>query len=329
MSKNVLVTGASGFIGQKLVETLSMKGFRVKACIRNPGKLEIFNELDGVEAIQLDILDKKSLLRAMSDVHYVYHLAAFVDARAERNKLVKANVEGTKNVWESAADSGVEKALYCSTTAVYGLLSKGHQPISENVIPRAIEPYGRSKLLGENEALGISVKASIPTVIIRPVAVFGPGQNTRFGKKLQRAAISRLLLAAGFEKRAFNFVHVEDVVDACIHLMGVPHSSGEIYNIAAEVPILYEEAFNVYRNVLRKSSNPLYWQKFLADISALIHRHSSIAGILSKVGSKQLVFRIWQPGFDMTYSSEKLIRTGFRYKWSDFEEVLSSCMHEK
>jgi len=68
----------------------------------------------------------------------VYHFAALVDPGRSRQQIYRANVVGTRNFWECAA-CGVKKALYCSSTAVYGRLAHSHGPISEEVRPRAVE----------------------------------------------------------------------------------------------------------------------------------------------------------------------------------------------
>ena len=323
-----LVTGSTGFVGKILVNCLSSKGIKVKACIRNPEKGSIYNEVEGVEPVIVDILDRNSLLRAMEGVDAVYHFAGLVDAKAHKDKLYHVNRDGTRNVWDCAVLQGVEKALYCSSTAVYGLLAKSQQPISENVIPRAIEPYGRSKFEGECAALEIAAQSNLKTVIIRPVAVFGPDQSTPFGRQLHNAAFSKLLLAVGFEKRRFNFVHVEDVAEAAIHLMTIPIENGQVYNIAVERAILFEEAFQAYKWVLSNAENPYLWTRFLARLSEMAQKFPVITNWLARHGSDNLVYKLWHPGFDLTYASSKLHSTSFCFKWTTFEEILLSCIND-
>lgn len=326
--KNVLVTGASGFIGIKVVKNLAAKGMKVKACFHNPSNADVFNDIEGVDAVNIDILDKDSLSIVLEGIDEVYHFAALVNAKSSKGDLFRINVEGTRNVWECAASHGIKKALYCSSTAVYGLLAKSQQPISEKVIPRAIEPYGRSKFAGECTALEISDKSGISTVIIRPVAVFGPGQHTPFGRTLQNAAFSKLLLAGGFEQKQFNFVHVDDLAEASVHLMNVPGSNGQIFNIAVDKAILFEEAFKAYNLALKRMEQPLLWLKFLASLSGMLQKFPGMTSWISRKGGKRLVFKIWQPGFDLTYSSQKLLSTSFQFKWNVFEDILLSCIDD-
>jgi len=262
-------------------------------------------------------------------VETVYHLAGLTNAKAPRNILYLINCDGTRNVWNCAKSQGVKNALYCSSTAVYGLLAKKHEPISEEVIPRAIEAYGRSKLEGEFAALEIAASSNMKTVVIRPVAIFGPNQHTPFGKQLQHAVFSKLLLPGDLEKRAFNFVHVEDVAEASIHLMTGQIESGSIYNIAGESAIKFEEAFQTYLLLLRGSENPNKWPLVLARLSSLAQRFPKFTDWLTRQRTNRLVFNLWQPGFDMTYSSNKLLSTSFHFKWVSFEKVLRSCLIDK
>jgi nucleoside-diphosphate-sugar epimerase len=324
-----LVTGGAGFIGRRVVKVLSRHGFRVRAGIHRQTHNDSVADLPGVQTIPLDILDRNSLMRGLEGVDVVYHFAALVNARKSREDLYRTNVEGTRNVWSCAAACDVKRALYCSSAAVYGLLAKSPKPISEGVQARAVEPYGNSKLLGESAAFEIAARSGPPTVVIRPVAVFGPGEHTPFGKQLRDAAVSKLLLAGGFQKKRFSFVHAEDVAEAAVHLMHSAVSNGQIFNVAVDEPILFEDALQAYIRVLGRAGLPTARTKRLASVSSMIHKMPGVSHWLSRVGGSRFVFTLWHPGFDLTYSSSKLLGTSFRFKWGTFEDVLLSCIDGK
>jgi nucleoside-diphosphate-sugar epimerase len=324
----VLVTGAAGFVGQHVVRKLAERYRCVRAVVHSHGNRSLIDS-PRVQVVLADILDRESLRSAMQGVDDIYHFAALVDSGKSREELTQVNVDGTRNVWECAAVSGVKKALYCSSTAVYGLLAKSGQKISETVTPRAVEPYGKSKYLGEQVALEIGVSSGLHTTIIRPVAVFGPREHTPFGRKLRDAAISKLLIAGGFQNKRFSFVHVEDVANAAIHLMETEIPSGEVFNIAVNEPILFEQAFDAYIRVLGRAGRSYARIRFLAFVSSILHRLPSARDWLAMVLGDRFVFKIWHPGFDLNYSSSKLLDTSFTFRWSEFETVFHSCIEEE
>jgi nucleoside-diphosphate-sugar epimerase len=324
--ETALVTGASGFIGRHVVKVLHDKGLKVKAGVYHPLQQNIFNELRNVEIVPLNILNCDSLNNAMLKVDYVYHFAALVASHESRKNLQKINVEGTRNVWECASNNNIKAALYCSSTAVYGMLSKSFQPVNETVKARAIEPYGYSKLLGEIEVLKIAGNKNLPTIIIRPAAVFGPDEHTPFGKKLREAAVSKILLAGNLQKRKFNFVHVDDIAEAAVYLMQDIKNFGEIFNITVNNPILYEDAFQSYLNILDHADNMNLKTKAIAFFSSILNKVPSVPKFIYNSKIKDYFFTIWQPGFEILYSSEKLLKTSYKFRWESFEDVLQSCL---
>ena len=322
--RTAFVTGAAGFLGAAVVRALSEGGTPVIACVHQPGDLKRFTGLPGVSPVCADILNPVALSTVMRGADDVYHFAALVEAHAPWGRLLKVNADGTRNVWNCAASLRVRSALYCSSAAVYGLLANAGRPITEDVAPRAVEPYGMSKLRGESVAREVAAGRGLPTVVIRPVAVFGPGDRTAFGRDLRRAAFSRLILGGGFEDRSFNYVHVEDVARAALHLMEHEPSQDQVYNVAVDTHVTFEEAMKGYIRALERSGRSLSLPMALAVASNLLRRSPFLSSLGSRAG-RRFVFNVWRPGFDLLYSSAKLLATGYRFKWDSFEDVLLSC----
>lgn len=321
-----VVTGASGFVGSRVVAALLAAGWHVRAGIRRESGAALLPAHTDCEPVIMDLADADSLARALRGAQTLYHFAAAVTAHASAERLRRTNAEGTQRLWEAAADAGVRRALYCSSTAVYGLLAQNGHPVSEAVPARAVEPYGRSKLLGERIASGIGAERGLDTIVIRPTAVFGQGEHTHFGGELRRAAVSRIMLGGEFRERHFHYVHVEDVARAAVFLMQLERRPGNVFNVAVEPPVSYEEAFRQYVNVLQDAGRGYSRQRLLARLSAAVDSRPVLADWLHARSRSGLVFCVWRPGFDMTFSSAALRATGFQFAWTDFTQVLRSCL---
>jgi UDP-glucuronate 4-epimerase len=324
-----LVTGAAGFVGRTLVRALADAHWHVRAGVHHERDRAVFAGHANVEAVAIDLHDSGSLVPALQGVEQVYHCAALLDAQAGRERLMDVNAASTRRLWEAASASGVRKALYCSSTAVYGLLSRSGNAITEQVQARAIEPYGYSKLQGEMAALEIAARTTLHTTIIRPVAIFGLHEKTAFGRSLRDAAMSKLLIARGFEKKKFSFVHVEDVAAAAVHVLGLDCACGEVYNVAVDEPIPFEKAFRVYQSALRDAGRSYAKVRLLAAVSRLLHDRPLVLRRISALLGERFMFGIWHPGFDLTYSSRKILGTGFKFNWDGFERVLASCIERE
>lgn len=326
MKRIAFVTGATGFIGRRVVEALLREGVHVRAGVHTHGSARSLPGHADCHGVEIDISDFASLVRAMQGADTLYHFAAAVTSLASAEHLRQVNADGTQCVWEAAVEAGVRKALYCSSTAVYGLLARNGHDVTEDVHPRAVEPYGRSKLLGERIAREIGAAHGIDTLVIRPAAVFGPGEHTHFGQELRNAAVSRILLAAGFQSRRFNFVHVEDVAGAAVHVMHLPQRKRDVYNVVVEPSISYEDAFQEYTHALKTAGPGYMRQRMLARLSILIERFPHLAQWLRSWSPQRAVFDVWRPGFDMTFSSAQLRDTAYQFRWTDFSAVLRSSM---
>jgi UDP-glucose 4-epimerase len=329
-----LVTGASGFVGREVVAALCRRGIAVRAGVRTRGGAGRRRGCTGAETVHLDLRDIDSVRAALDGVTAVYHFAAVMRS-GRRDELEVVNVQGTEQLWHAAADCGVERALYCSTVSVYGLLAGSGHPIAESTAPRAIEAYGRAKLAGECAALAIGRARAMTTVVIRPAAVLGPGERSAFGRAIRRAALSRLLIPGRYPHNRFSYVHVADVAEAAVHVMELPDPDGEIFNVAVEPPISFAQAFEVYLDVLRRSrrggagggGNWLWRPALLARLSAFVQRRPTLARrLLDGTGRFSPVFPVWQVDRELIFTSRKLLATNFRYVWSDFGDVLASCI---
>ncbi|MGA9633563.1 MAG: hopanoid-associated sugar epimerase, partial [Candidatus Acidiferrales bacterium] len=213
-----LVTGSTGFVGSHVARQLVAAGNRVRVLVRPSSKMQALEGL-AVERVEGDLRDALSLDRAMKGVRRVYHVAA--DYRLWTKvpeEIYESNVEGTKRLFESAAQAGVERIVYTSTVATIavpgrdGTLPNEEMPAS---LDQMIGHYKRSKFLAEIEAIK-AAGAGVPVVIVNPTAPVGPGdwKPTPTGRIIVDFLNGKM---PAYVDTGLNVVAVEDV--AAGHLL--------------------------------------------------------------------------------------------------------------
>ncbi len=172
-----LVTGATGFLGNHVARQLVAAGHPVRVLVRSTSNLASLEGLNAERVIG-DLQDMGSLGRAMKGVRRVYHVAA--DYRLwTRNpaEIYESNVEGTRRLFEVAAQAGVERIVYTSTVATIAIPTHGSALPNEDTratLSQMIGHYKRSKFMAELEAIKAAA-AGVPVVIVNPTAPVGPG----------------------------------------------------------------------------------------------------------------------------------------------------------
>jgi nucleoside-diphosphate-sugar epimerase len=173
-----LVTGARGFIGSHLVETLLARGFEVHCLLRQKRVGPTWLEGLPIHAIEGDILYPASLSEAVKNMDYVFHLAGLTKALS-REQFYQANVDGAVNLLEAARKNNptLKRFVLVSSLAAAGPSPDG-QPRKETDPPHPVSNYGASKLQAEQAAQAYA--ADLPISIVRPPAVFGPRDTEVF-----------------------------------------------------------------------------------------------------------------------------------------------------
>jgi NAD dependent epimerase/dehydratase len=238
--KKVLVTGAGGFIGSHLAETLVSRGAEVKTLIRynsrnDWGMLE--NLPSGVRArIEVttgDIIDGGIVANAVKDCDIVFHLAALIGipySYTAPESYVNTNIRGTLNVMQACREEGVEKIVHTSTSEVYGTAK--YVPIDEVHPLQGQSPYSASKIGADMLALSYYLSFNTPVAVIRPFNTFGPRQSAR---AVIPTIISQALSAPGVHIGSLepvrDLTYVSDTVNGFIKVAESDKAIGEVINI--------------------------------------------------------------------------------------------------
>ena len=185
--KQVLVTGAAGFIGSHLVETLLDHGCRVRALVHynSAGRWGHLDSLspshrDAIEVVPGDVRDAFLVHRAISGCDVVFHLAALIAipySYLAPHSYVATNIEGTLNVLESCRTHGVERLIHTSTSETYGTAQ--YTPIDERHPLQGQSPYSASKIGADKLAESYHRSFGLPVATLRPFNTFGPRQSAR------------------------------------------------------------------------------------------------------------------------------------------------------
>ncbi|MBI2620141.1 MAG: SDR family oxidoreductase [Ignavibacteriales bacterium] len=233
----VFVTGATGFIGTKLVNELVRNGHAVHALSRPTSNREGLDH-ERIKFVMGDITDKESLRRGMEGCTQAYHLAAYAKNWAPDPSLFYLqNLEGMKNVFDAAREAGVGRVVFTSTIVVFGPTPP--RVVGNETMPRITRryftEYEESKAIAEQEALGYVARGH-SIVIVNPTRVYGPGKLTEGNSvslmidMYDRGKVP-VLLNNGVN--VGNYVFVDDLVKG--HILAMENGKpGERYILGGE-----------------------------------------------------------------------------------------------
>src|ERR1051326_807587 len=225
----MLVTGATGFVGSAVAKALRDAGFLVRALVR-PGSPRAHIAGLGLELVEGDLRDRVSVARAMHGARYVSHVAADYRLWArDKREIYAANVDSTRNIMQEALRAGVERVVYTSSVATLALRPNDEpadetMPLSED---QGIGAYKRSKIAAERLVEAMGANDGLPAVIVNPSTPIGPRdvKPTPTGRIIVEAACGRI---PGFVDTGLNLVHVDDVAEG--HLAALRRGAiGERY----------------------------------------------------------------------------------------------------
>jgi GDP-4-dehydro-6-deoxy-D-mannose reductase len=251
----VLVTGAEGFVGRRLVSRLVRDGHAVVASVRPGSDTGQFDQ--SVLVRPLELRDDSAVRGAAAlKPDAVVHLAAIAsggDARRDPGQAWEVNAAGTARLAEALAPAG-PRFLLVSTAEVYGAGSPVPRTEGDRVEP--CTPYGASKLGAEAAAGEVWRRAGLPVLIARAFPHTGAGQDRRYvvpafaARLLDARRASARSVAVGNLSPVREFMHVDDVVDAYVRLLrdGTP---GEIYNVASGRGISLRELFSLLSDLVQ------------------------------------------------------------------------------
>jgi dTDP-glucose 4,6-dehydratase len=240
MAKQVLVTGAGGFIGSHLVERLVLTGNKVRAFVRynsrgDMGLLRMLPKelLSQVEIVAGDLRDDHAVHQAVKGCEHVFHLAACISipySYFHPVEVASTNFMGTLNILMACRALGVERLIHTSTSEVYGTAQK--VPMAEVHPLQGQSPYSASKIGADKLVESFYCAYDLPVVTVRPFNTFGPRQTAR---AVIPAIITQALesdaIRLGSLDSTRDFTYVDDTVEGFLKAATMKQCLGRVFNL--------------------------------------------------------------------------------------------------
>ncbi|MEP6573957.1 MAG: NAD(P)-dependent oxidoreductase [Gemmatimonadota bacterium] len=226
---NVLVTGGTGFTGSALVLRLLDAGHSVVSLDHQPGLDAGKLRARGARLVTGSVTDAPLMQRVTQGVDFVFHLAAaFRELDVPDTHYENVNVDGTRNALEAALQNGVSRFVYCSTCGVHGNVA--HPPADEDAPIAPADYYQRTKYEAEPIVRAYG-KRGMSTVILRPAAIYGPGDPERFFLLFKRVAAGTFPMF-GNGRTLYHPLYIDNLVDAFMLCLDPTRGEGGTYLIA-------------------------------------------------------------------------------------------------
>ena len=299
-NKNVLVTGAGGFIGSSLVQSLVEHGAMVRAFVRynsrgDTGLLQLLNPdiYDAIDIISGDLRDSNAIESAAKNVDIIIHLGALISipySYVHPVEVVESNVLGTLNVLQACRTQGC-RLVHTSTSEVYGTALR--TPIDEGHPLQGQSPYSASKI-GADKLVESYVRSfDVHAVTIRPFNTYGPGQSARAViPTIITQALTQDVIHLGNLHAKRDFTYLSDTVDGFLKAAQLEKFNGEVINLGSGAEISIGELADLIIELIgRPVSIKLEQERLRPDKSEVMRLISD--------NRKARQFLSWQPKVDI------------------------------
>jgi nucleoside-diphosphate-sugar epimerase len=303
----VLITGATGFVGRALSLSLSsLPIYRVVSASRATRAV-----LEGIEHRSHELLDATAI-PALEDIEVVIHTAARVHVMNDKasSKLEAyraANVSGTIELANAAAQAGVKRFIYLSSIKVNGEFTLPGRPFAADDVPDPQDPYGQSKYEAEQALREIETRTAMSVVIIRPPLVYGPGVGANFLEMMKWVARG-LPLPLGCINNRRSLVGLENLVDllrTCIHS---PKAGGKTFLVSDGIDLSTTQLLREVGKSLGRQAALLPVPSHLVEILAKALGKGAMAQRLCKSLQVDISYTVETLNWTPPVSVEKALR---------------------
>ena len=268
-NQHILITGGAGFIGSHLSLTLAKNNHvtiydNFSSSVLSLSHLRNLSDLSNLKVMKGDILDQKSLFRAMENIDIVFHLAVACVRMSLNNPIQvhEVNATGTLNTLYTAKKHKVKHFIYVSSSEVYGTAKRPLMSETHPTDPTTV--YGMSKLIGEQYTRYFHAHEGLPTTIVRPFNTYGPRSHFDgvYGEVIPRFVIRSLnnkqpiIFGDGSQSR--DFTYVDDTVRGLILSAESDELLGDTINIARGKEVTIKELAREINLIVTLPFDPIY-----------------------------------------------------------------------
>ena len=296
----ILITGADGFIGSHLTETLVREGCDVRAFVfynsfNSYGWLDsCADDVKGkFEVFAGDIRDPFGVKEAMKNCDVVLHLASLIAIPFSYNSpdsYVDTNIKGTLNILQAARELQVKRVIITSTSEVYGTAK--FVPITEDHPLQGQSPYSATKIAADQLAYSFYTSFNLPVVIFRPFNTYGPRQSARavIPTIITQIASGSRKIKLGTISPTRDFNYVKDIVAAFISVLKSDKGLGEIINFGSNFEISIGDTAHLIAKIMNAEV------EFITDELRIRPNNSEVERLWAD-NSKATQFFNWKPNY--------------------------------
>lgn len=311
MSKLVAVSGATGFLGRRLVALLISEGYRVRALHRR-GKTPV--ELlalacESLEIVRADLGNPSEMQERLKNVQVVIHAAALARDWGSKREFRNANVEATRTIAQAAMAAGCEQLIFVSSLSVQGFGFHDGSTEEGPYYPLS-DPYPASKKEAESIVLSC-LRPGFSACVLRLGYVFGPGDTTSTYRMFDAASRGSFGWIGKGENHT-SMVYVDDACRALASAVGNPDTRGEIINIVGDEVVSWKDFARLVYEALGLKSSPRRLPKPIAFFVAIVlSAFATVSG--NREGPALTLYRIRRSAVEYVFSNAKAKRIlGFK-----------------
>ncbi len=277
-NERILVTGADGFIGSHLTETLLQMNCKVKALsfynsLNDWGWLEVFPKNNKLEVVCGDVRDPHFCKEMTKDVDVIFHLAALIAipySYIAPDSYVDTNIKGTLNICQAAKENGCKRVIHTSTSEVYGTAK--YVPIDEKHPLQPQSPYSASKIGADQMAMSFYLSFGLPVSIARPFNTYGPRQSARavIPTIITQIASGKKRIELGDLSPTRDFNYVSDTCQGFIGIAKTEKAIGEVVNIGSGKEISIGDILNLIKEIMESDV------EFISDENRIRPKNSEV-----------------------------------------------------